>query len=96
MNGVVPFKRRSYEAKQVEVFASGMTVIAAGTLDGFMDFVVQASDGTRLGHQITRDDARSIIAGLNAVVADITTNCLFDRDPLLMPDAVDAPPDATP
>jgi hypothetical protein len=88
MTGVIQFKRRSYEAKQVDVFASGMTVIAAGTLDGFLDFVVQAKDGNRIIYQITRDDARSIIAALHAVVDDITANCLFDRDPLLMPEGV--------
>lgn len=83
---ILAFRRRSYEARQVEVRASGMTLIAAGTLDGCMDFVVQASDGQRLIHQITRDDARHIIAALHAVVDDITENCMFDRDPLLMPD----------
>jgi hypothetical protein len=85
MTGVVPFKRRNYEAVQVVVLASGMTVTVAGTLDGYLDFVVEAQDGTRLIHQITRDDARSIVAALHAVVADITANCRFDRDPLLMP-----------
>lgn len=87
---IVPFPlptRKSYVAKQQEVNASGMTVIAAGTLDGFMDFVVQASDGRRIIYQITRDDARAIIAALHAVINDIGTNCLFDRDPLLMPEA---------
>lgn len=47
----------------------------------------QVRDGTRLIHQITRDDARAIIAALHAVVEDIGANCLFDRDPLLMPAA---------
>jgi hypothetical protein len=87
---ILPFKRRTYEAKRQEVFASGMTLIAAGTLDGYLDFVVQAQDGQRLIHQITRDDARAIIAALHAVVDDITINCLFDRDPLLMPEETNA------
>lgn len=82
---VIPF-RRSYEAKQIEIDASGLTVIAAGTLDGFIDFVVRTGDGRGLTYQITRDDARAVIAALHAVVADITANCLFDRDPLLMPE----------
>lgn len=85
---VIPFPlptRKSYEAKLVEVHASGMVFKTAGTLDGYLDFVVQANDGRHLTHQITRDDARSIIAALHAVVEDITANCLFDRDPLLMP-----------
>jgi hypothetical protein len=64
-----------------------MKVIAAGTLEGFLDFVVQASDGRSITYQITRDDARSIIAALHAVVDDITANCLFERDALLMPEA---------
>lgn len=83
---VVPFRQRTYEAKQQEVRASGMTFVASGTLDGFVDFVVVANDGKNLIHQITRDDARAIIAALHAVVDDITANCLFDRDPLLMPE----------
>lgn len=86
---VIPFplpERRSYEAKLVVVHASGMTLKVAGTLDGYLDFLVQANDGRHLTHQITRDDARSIIAALHTVVDDITTNCLFDRDPLLMPE----------
>ena len=83
---IIPFRPRRYEAKQQEVHASGMTVIAAGTLDGFIDFVVQARDGRCIIYQITRDDARSIIAALHVVVDDITSNCLFDRDPLLMPE----------
>lgn len=85
---IVPLKRRNYEAKQQEVHASGMTVIVAGTLDGYIDFVVEASDGRRIIYQITRDDARAIIAALHAVVDDITVNCLFDRDPLLMPELI--------
>lgn len=62
-----------------------MTVTTAGTLDGYIDFVVQASDGKYLIHQITRDDARAIISALHTVIQDITDNCLFDRDPLLAP-----------
>ena len=85
-HAVIPFRQRTYEAKLQKVYASGMTVIAAGTLDGYLDFVVEASDGNYITHQITRDDARAIIAALHAVVDDITANCLFDRDPLLMPE----------
>lgn len=88
MPQVIQFKRRSYEAKQQEVFASGMTVVTAGTLDGYVDFVVGATDGNRIIHQITRDDARAIIAALNTVANDIDANCLFDRDPLLAPEVV--------
>lgn len=80
---VVAFAPPSYEAKQQEVRASGMTFLSAGTLDGYLDFVVLAGDGTQIIYQITRDEAREIIAALHAVVADITANCLFDRDPLL-------------
>lgn len=85
MTVVIPFRRHFYEARQQEINISGMTVIVAGTLDGFMDFVVQTSDGRRIIYQITRDDARAVIAALHAVVDDIGANCLFDRDPLLMP-----------
>lgn len=83
---VLAFRPRTYSAKRAEVHASGMTFIAAGTLDGYLDFVVEASDGKRIIYQITRDDARAIIAALHSVVDDITANCMFDRDPLLMPE----------
>lgn len=85
-SAVIPFRQRTYEAKLQEVHACGMTVTAVGTKDGYMDFVVEAQGGNRIIYQITRDDARAIIAALHAVVDDITANCLFDRDPLLMPE----------
>lgn len=86
---VIQFRRRSYVAKGQEVSASGFIFKTSGTLDGWVDFSVGCSDGSHLTYQITRDNARAIIAALHAVVDDITANCLFDRDPLLMPEAGD-------
>lgn len=85
MSTVIPFRLHSYEAKGQVVIASGFTLGMAGTLDGWIDFAISQSDGSHLTYQITRDNARAIIAALHAVVDDITANCLFDRDPLLMP-----------
>jgi hypothetical protein len=59
----------------------------SGTLDGYLDFCITAGDGSHLTYLLTRDDAHRIIAGLHAVVDDIQANCLFDRDPLLEPEA---------
>lgn len=86
---VLPFKRRTYEAKGQVVHASGMTLTAGGTLDGCIVFVVEASNGNRIIYEITRDNAVAIIAALHQVVHDIDTNCLFDRDPLLMPETAE-------
>jgi hypothetical protein len=83
---IIPFRRATYEAKPQRVNASGYKFLMSGTLDGWIDFSVTCSDGTHRTYQIMRDDARGIIVALHAVVADITANCMFDRDPLLMPD----------
>lgn len=86
LSAIVQFRPRSYEAKGQTVIASGFKFEMAGTLDGWVDFAITHADGSYRTYQITRDDARSIIASLHAVVNDITANCLFDRDPLLMPE----------
>lgn len=85
MGGVVSIRPRSYEAKPVRLFVSGLEIQTSGTLDGFIDFAVIESNGKSATYLITCEDARRIIAGLNSVISDIQTNCLFDRDPLLAP-----------
>lgn len=80
---VITFRPRSYKAKGQTVLASGFQFDIGGTLDGWIDFAITHGDGSHLTYQITRDDARSVIASIHAVIDDITANCLFDRDPLL-------------
>lgn len=45
MGGIVSIRPRSYEAKAVRLFASGLEIQTSGTLDGFIDFAVIESDG---------------------------------------------------
>lgn len=85
MTSVVPFARRSYKAKPQSFMASGLRFDLAGTLDGFVDMAVTQSDGRHLTYSLTCDELRQLIAASHAVIEDIQTNCLFDRDPLLKP-----------
>lgn len=78
---VIPFMPKSYDAKLSVVHLSGHELHIAGTLDGFIDFAIGGKT-----YSFTCDDARTLIAALHATVGDIQTNCLFDRDPLLMKD----------
>ncbi len=80
---VVPFARKSYEAKLITFHASGFEFHLGGTLDGFVDLAVICSNGEARTYTISCDDARVLIASLNTVVKDIQDNCLFDRDHLL-------------
>jgi len=75
--------RHTYCAKLMSVRASGLEFHIAGTLDGFVDFCIIEESGRHVTHNITRDDAIRLIAGLHSVIQDINANCLFDKDLLL-------------
>ena len=78
---VIPFQRKSYEAKRFDAPVGCAKFEIAGTLDGFIDFALP-SRGT---YQLTLDEARAIVAALNSAIDDVKANCLYDRDPLLEP-----------
>lgn len=82
---VVAFPRRTYSAKAQTFEVSGLQITIAGTLCGHIDFAIQESSGRHATYSLTTDDAHRMIAALHTVVGDIQANCLFDRDPLLMP-----------
>ena len=63
------FKAKLFETEHFKV---------AGTLDGFVDLAT--SDGT---YQLSLDEAQALASALNGAIADIKSNCLYDRDALL-------------
>lgn len=71
---VVHLPRRTYRAKP---FSAGGFKLS-GTLDGFIDFAAQ--DRTYL---LSLDEARALIAALSGAIADVQSNCLYDKDVLL-------------
>ena len=81
---VLPFQRRSYEAKAHSIAVDGLDMKVSGTLDGYIDLAIGGSDGQRLTWSLSCDGARMLIAALNGTITDIQTNCLFHRDPLLI------------
>lgn len=83
---IIPFRRRSYEAKAFRWSSGGLDAILSGTLDGFIDLALSEGPtcihaGT---HLLTCDEARALAAALLSAAEDVQENCLFDRDPLLM------------
>jgi hypothetical protein len=86
MAEVIQFNRRSYSAKLLVLEASALRFTISGTLCGHLDFCIQESNGQSGTYTLTSADACRLIAALHAVVGDIQTHCLFERDPLLMPD----------
>jgi hypothetical protein len=83
-DNIVPFAHKTYTAKLEQLTASGLDIRIAGSLDGYIDFAVTPVDRPGLTYSLTRDDARRIIAALNAVIADVLENCLFEWDALLI------------
>lgn len=69
----------TYTAKLVEVLTDGFEFKMAGTLDGYIDFVV----APRRTHQLSIGEVRSIISGLEQAIRDVEQNCLYDKDELL-------------
>jgi hypothetical protein len=91
-SNLIPFRRReaprSYEAKSqiVETCGGkGVAFLMAGELEGLIDFCVTDPDGSHRTYQLSRDEATLLANALLAVVRDVNENCLFDRDPLLVP-----------
>lgn len=82
---VLLFERKSYNAKPQHLNVSGLNLTMAGTLDGFIDFVMETNNDKRIIYNITKADAISIISAFHAVINDINANCLFDLDPMLLP-----------
>lgn len=83
---VLPFQRRSYEAKAFRWVSDSMDAVLSGTLDGFIDFAL-SSGMPRVGmgtHTLTCDEARALAAALLSAAEDVQACCLFDRDPLLV------------
>ena len=89
-SNVIQFGRQTYVAKLTHLALGAptrATFSMAGTLDGYVDFAIAGKQGEFLGtYQLSCDEARQLIAALNSVVTDIQTNCLYDRDPLLLPE----------
>lgn len=73
---VIKFPGRTYSAK---LFKAGNMQVA-GTLDGYLD--VAFPD---LTYQLTLEDALGLVKALNASIADVRENCLYDKDALLEP-----------
>jgi hypothetical protein len=82
-DNVVPFGRKTYAAKVEKLTVSGLDLHIAGTLDGFIDFAVIPANRPGLTYSFTCDEARRIVSALTSVIADVKSNCLFDRDTLL-------------
>ena len=71
----------TFTAKLFEVPWETAHFAVAGTLDGFIDLAVPQG-GT---YQLSLEVARNLAEALTNSVADIQSNCLYDRDILLAP-----------
>lgn len=74
-NNVLRFPPRTYCAKLFE--ANDFKV--AGTLDGYIDFAVPGYKT----FQLSMNEINDLVSALNDAVADVRSNCLYDRDVLL-------------
>ena len=81
---VIPFKRpqsEDYCAKLTQGCLDRHSFKVSATLDGWIELALHRHDGAgNLTYQITRDDARQIVAALNLRIQDITDNCRFEND----------------
>lgn len=66
-----------YEAKIFGVRASTVNVVAAGTLDGDIDFVFHPTGGRSRTVQITPLEARRIAKALKDAADDVEAFCLL-------------------
>lgn len=83
MMNVYQIKQKTYTAKPTKFSASGFGITIAGTLDGYIDLAITQSDGESLTYNMSCDDIRLLVAGLNTTIEDIRKNCLYDKDALL-------------
>lgn len=71
---------KTFVAKLIKVYWRKKLFKMAGTIDGFIDFAVP---GGRT-YQLSVAEAEALIAALRDTIYDVKTNCLHDRDALLV------------
>jgi hypothetical protein len=76
---ILQFPPNTYNAKLFSVdYGFSHSFKVAGTLDGFIDLATP--QGT---WPLSITEARELANALNASIADVEDNCLYDRDALL-------------
>ena len=74
---------RTYEARRFDVLGDFGRFQLSGTLDGFIDLAVHDDRGGRT-YPLSLEEASALAAALNGAIKDVATNCLYDRDALLI------------
>lgn len=84
MAEVLSFRQRTYSAEVHRVTSCGFTFELSGTLYGHADFCVTEANGKHLTYTLDPDGLRRLASAALAVADDITKNCLYERDALLI------------
>lgn len=85
-SNIVRLSPRTYAARLIQIYPSGLAISIAGTLDGYIDFALSDANGPQGTYSLTCEDARLLASSLLSIANDVRANCLYDRDILLAGD----------
>jgi hypothetical protein len=83
-SNVVSLPRKTYEAKSFVVRNCGVEIRMSGTLDGYIDLCFVESNGRHVTYTLDPGGMRLIANAALGVADDVTKNCLYEADTLLL------------